>query len=178
MATSHYPGARAVLPSNDLTRPAGKAASSQGEKLLITGQLLDRHCVPLQGVPIELWQANAYGNWQWASAEERVNAVSIFSGAGRTSTDNNGNFQFITVFPGAAKNTAPRVFVRAHLRDAPPFATALFFGDDARNASDRTFMRLSETARQAVTMRMQPWREGYLAQATLVVPASAAYRSY
>lgn len=179
LGTQHYPGARAITPSNDLTRAAGKATSSPGERLVLHGRLLDSQCLPLQGVAIELWQANAYGHWRVAAPDERVNSSVIFNGAGRTVTDGDGNFTFISVFPGSGKGVAPRLYVHVHRPDGrASFNTQLFFGEDWRNARDATYKRLNTAARQGVTMQMQPAEQGYSATHTIVLPIKARYRSY
>jgi len=180
VAASNYPGARNIVPSNDLTMPAGKAVAATGQKLVVQGRLLDKACIPLQGVVVEMWQANPYGAWRLASAEDRANPNPVFSGAGRTVTDNEGNFHFITLFPGSGKNQAPKLYFR--VVGASAFSTTFFFENEDRNAQDAQFKRLKPDAQQAVILRMQPisadTQAGYMGIAQIVLPTKARYRSY
>lgn len=174
----NYPGAAKIVPSNDLTRAAGKgAALTDGEPLLLQGQVLDKSCMPVAGMLVEIWQTNPYGAWRLPTDADRVSATPVFNGAGRTYTDENGRFTFRTLFPGPVKGQAPRINICAYPPQAP-FSTILFFADDGRNAADPLFKRLKPEAQQQVTLGMQQGQNGFVAQATLVLPVKASYQTY
>ena len=182
LATAHYPGARAIPPSNDLTRFNGKAVAAAGQQLHVQLRLRDARCVPIQGAVIELWQKDPHNNWRLAGEEDRVNPNPVFSGAGRAYTDNNGAAAFLTLFPAAAKGEAPRLYVRVKAPVMAVFDTVLYFGNDMRNASDSAYKRLSPTARQQVELRMEPLgggaEGGFRGSAEIILPGAARYRSY
>jgi len=180
-AAHNYPGARNIPTMNDLTRYSGKALSSDGQKVLVQGRVRDARCVPIQGAVVELWQRDSFGNWRLATREDQANPNPVFNGAGRTYTDNNGSFSFITVFPAGARNEAPHLHLRVVAPDMRPLTTALYFADDVRNEKDPTYKRLSATARQQVTLRMSPMRDpnaGLVGETEIILPGKAKYRGY
>jgi protocatechuate 3,4-dioxygenase beta subunit len=50
---------------------------------------------------IEIWQANAAGRYRHAKDQHPAPLDPNFSGAGRTLTDENGAYRFVTIKPGA-----------------------------------------------------------------------------
>lgn len=180
LATSNYPGPRAIPSGNNLLLPVGKSVPASGQSLTISGQLLDRACVPILGATIELWQANPYGKWTLASAADIATPYPSFAGAGRAVTDNNGEFTFTTAFPGPVGARAPNLNLKIFARDMPDFSTVLFFANDQRNAGDAQYRQLSASSRQAVTLaiRRDDQSNALTGNITLVLPAKAPYRTF
>jgi len=84
---------------NDLT--AHFAGAPLGERIIVAGRLLDEDG---QGVPnalVEVWQANAAGRYRHARDNHPAPLDPNFLGAGRTLTDEAGNYRFVTIKPGA-----------------------------------------------------------------------------
>lgn len=182
IGTYNYPGARNIAPVNDLTRAAGKSVAAPGERLVIKARVLDKRCVPVQGAIVELWQADPFGKYRLATRQDLANPNPVFNGAGRTYTDNNGMFSFITNFPAGVSGNAPRVNLRVAAPNMGAFTTVLFFENDARNAKDGVYRRLSADARRRVELRMQPLANdpnaGFAGVVDIVLPGTARYRSY
>jgi protocatechuate 3,4-dioxygenase beta subunit len=180
--TVAYPGVKAIPTSNDLTRYNGKAVSAQGQRLLIQLRLRDTRCVPIQGAIVELWQATPYGSIRVIGGSERANPNAVFSGAGRSYSDNNGGVQFITLFPAALKNQAPRIHIRVKAANMKPYETILYFENDVRNGSDAAYKRLSADARRRVELKMEPWagdpNAGFIGATEIILPGKIRYRSY
>lgn len=181
IATNDYPGARNIPPSNDLTRFNGKAVAADGQRLLVQLRLRDTRCVPIQDAVVEMWQLNPFGNYRILSAQDRVTPNAIFSGAGRSYTDNNGGVQFITLFPAAAKTHAPRIHIRVKATNMPVFDSVLYFESDVRNASDPSYKRMSADSRRRVELKMNPSvtdPNSFVGSAEIILPGKARYRSY
>lgn len=179
MAVQNYPGFANIPNGNNLMLPAGKAVEAEGQRVVIYGQLLDAHCVPVSDAQIELWQVDPFGKWMLATREDLVNPNPVFAGAGRTSTDNGGRFHFITLFPAAIKGRAPHYDIRVSVRDQKPFTTALYFADDGRNTADAQYSRVAAVSRQYLTMQVnEAGAAGLGAAATIVLPFSVPYRGY
>jgi protocatechuate 3,4-dioxygenase, beta subunit len=72
-----------------------------GERIIVTGRVLDEDGRPVVNTLIEVWQANSAGRyiheWDQHPAPLDLN----FSGAGRTMTDGDGRYCFVTIKPGA-----------------------------------------------------------------------------
>ena len=84
---------------NDLTIH-GKSAPL-GEKMVVTGRLLDEDGRPIRRSLVEIWQANASGRYAHPGDTHDAPLDPNFTGIGRTFTDDDGVYRFITVRPGA-----------------------------------------------------------------------------
>jgi protocatechuate 3,4-dioxygenase beta subunit len=84
---------------NDLTRQ--HAAEPQGQRIIVSGRLLDDGDRPVAGALVEVWQANAAGRYNHRIDDHPAPLDPHFTGAGRTVTDANGRYEFTTIRPGA-----------------------------------------------------------------------------
>ena len=83
---------------NDLTRQHGEMPI--GERITVSGRLLDTDGRPVRDSLVEIWQANAAGRYRhrWDTWPAPIDPN--FSGGGRTVTDRDGRYEFITIKPG------------------------------------------------------------------------------
>ncbi len=93
-------GSARVLGEHDDDLTAQHAEMPIGERIVVSGRILDTEGKPLRDTLVEVWQANAAGRylhkWDRWPAELDPN----FSGAGRTVTDDEGGYRFVTIKPG------------------------------------------------------------------------------
>jgi protocatechuate 3,4-dioxygenase beta subunit len=90
---------RVTAADSDLTgRHAGEPL---GERIIVTGRVLDSGGRPVPGTLIEIWQANASGRYAHAVDDHPAPLDANFDGAGRCMTDSAGRYRFITIKPGA-----------------------------------------------------------------------------
>lgn len=71
-----------------------------GERIVVSGRVLDENGRPVRNTPIEVWQANACGRYLHKRDQHDAPLDPNFSGRGFTLTDNNGGYIFITIKPG------------------------------------------------------------------------------
>jgi protocatechuate 3,4-dioxygenase beta subunit len=83
----------------DLTRQ--HSGEPLGERIVITGRVLDEGGRPVRRTLVEVWQANAAGRYLDPADEHPAPLDPNFSGAGRCLTDDRGVYRFVTVKPGA-----------------------------------------------------------------------------
>jgi protocatechuate 3,4-dioxygenase beta subunit len=72
-----------------------------GERIIVTGRVLDGLGKPIRNTLIEIWQANAAGRYVHKVDQHPAPLDPNFTGAGRCLTDADGNYRFVTVKPGA-----------------------------------------------------------------------------
>lgn len=84
---------------NDLT--VGHGGQPIGERILVSGRVLDENGRPVPHALIEIWQANAAGRYVHERDQHDAPLDPHFSGEGRVVTDADGRYQFKTVKPGA-----------------------------------------------------------------------------
>jgi protocatechuate 3,4-dioxygenase, beta subunit len=72
-----------------------------GERIIVTGRLLDEDGRAIPKALIEIWQANAAGRYRHEVDRHPAPLDPNFTGAGRTLTDAEGRYRFVTIKPGA-----------------------------------------------------------------------------
>ncbi len=85
---------------HDLTLQYG--GEPLGQRIIVHGRVVDEDGRTIPDTLVEVWQANASGRYHHAG-DERDSAPldPHFSGAGRTMTDADGRYRFVTIKPGA-----------------------------------------------------------------------------
>jgi protocatechuate 3,4-dioxygenase, beta subunit len=90
---------RAGAGDADLT--TGHAGEPLGERIIVTGRVLDSDGRPVPDALIEIWQANASGRYAHPVDNHPAPLDPNFTGAGRCLTDSLGRYRFVTIKPGA-----------------------------------------------------------------------------
>ncbi|MDF3418902.1 protocatechuate 3,4-dioxygenase subunit beta [Sulfitobacter sp. KE29] len=86
---------------NDLILNYAKTGDPIGERIIVHGRVLDENARPVPNTLVEIWQANAGGRYRHKKDSYLAPIDPNFGGCGRTLTDDNGNYVFRTVKPGA-----------------------------------------------------------------------------
>jgi protocatechuate 3,4-dioxygenase, beta subunit len=94
-----YPYGRIEAMDNDLT--VQHAGEPLGERIIVEGRVLDEDGRPIPNTLVEIWQANAAGRYTHRVDGHPAPLDPNFSGAGRTLTDSEGRYRFVTIKPGA-----------------------------------------------------------------------------
>jgi protocatechuate 3,4-dioxygenase beta subunit len=84
---------------HDLTRQ--HIGEPLGERIIVSGRVLDTNNRPLTNTLVEVWQANSAGRYAHDRDRHDAPLDPNFSGVGRTVTDAQGNYRFVTIKPGA-----------------------------------------------------------------------------
>lgn len=84
---------------SDLTRQ--HPGEPLGERITVSGRLLDSAGRPVRGQLIEVWQANAAGRYAHQRDQHPAPLDPNFTGVGRTLTRDDGSYRFTTIKPGA-----------------------------------------------------------------------------
>jgi protocatechuate 3,4-dioxygenase beta subunit len=84
---------------HDLTQQ--HADEPQGQRIIVHGRVLEDDGRPVRNTLIEVWQANAGGRYAHNLDQHSAPVDPNFSGAGRALTDDEGQYRFVTIKPGA-----------------------------------------------------------------------------
>ncbi len=84
---------------DDLTRQHD--GEPLGERIIVTGRVVDEDGRPIHAALVEVWQANAAGRYRHVVDQHAAPLDPNFSGAGRCLTNDEGRYRFVTVKPGA-----------------------------------------------------------------------------
>jgi protocatechuate 3,4-dioxygenase beta subunit len=82
----------------DLTRQ--HKGEPLGERIIVSGRVLDENGKPVPNVLVEIWQANAAGRYNHRVDQHDAPIDPNFTGAGRFLTDQQGRYRFMTIRPG------------------------------------------------------------------------------
>ena len=95
-------GADAVQPEDaDLTRVPGRDGEAIGQRIYVTGRVLEEEGRPVANALVEVWQANAAGRYFHKVDRHDAPLDPNFTGGGRCITDAHGEYRFTTIHPGA-----------------------------------------------------------------------------
>jgi len=76
-------------------------SAPQGQRIIVTGRVLDEAGKPVPNTVMEIWQANAAGRYIHSKDNWDAPIDFNFTGAGRVVTDAEGRYRFVTIRPGA-----------------------------------------------------------------------------
>ncbi|MDZ4718931.1 MAG: protocatechuate 3,4-dioxygenase subunit beta [Roseiflexaceae bacterium] len=186
------PGPRisAITPEDaDLTRNAGTGGEAIGQRIIVSGRVLDAQGHPIPHTLVEIWQANAAGRYihrrdQWPGPLDPH-----FLGIGRCHTDANGVYRFLTVRPGAYPwKNHPNAWRPAHIHFSlfgPNWGTRLitqmYFQDDPLFFQDPIFQSVPAEAGQRLIAsydheQTQPeWALGWRWDIVLAGPSATPF---
>jgi protocatechuate 3,4-dioxygenase beta subunit len=129
----------------DLTRQ--HSGEPLGERIIVSGRVMDEDGRAIPHTLVEVWQANAAGRYLHKVDQHNAPLDPSFTGCGHTLTDGEGRYRFVTIRPGAYPwGNHPNAWRPAHIHFSlfgPAFATRLvtqmFFPGDALLPFDPIF---------------------------------------
>lgn len=86
---------------SDLTLNGRKNGEPLGERMIVAGKVRDEFGRPVRNTLVEVWQANAAGRYVDLMDRHDAPLDPNFFGGGRCVTDDEGNYRFKTIRPGA-----------------------------------------------------------------------------
>lgn len=139
----------------DLTRNGRRNGEPLGERIVVTGRVLDENARPQPNTLIEIWQANAAGRYLHKVDQHDAPIDPNFFGGGRCITDSEGRYRFLSIKPGAYPwGNHPNAWRPNHIHFSlfgPAFATRLvtqmYFPGDPLLTLDPIFNGVPEAAR-------------------------------
>jgi protocatechuate 3,4-dioxygenase beta subunit len=102
-----------------------------GETVALTGFVLTRNCQPVANALVDLWHADAAGEYDNRG----------FRGRGHQFTDAQGRYRFVTIVPARYPGRTRHYHVKVQAANGPVLTTQLYFPEEAANARDPLFRR-------------------------------------
>jgi protocatechuate 3,4-dioxygenase, beta subunit len=165
-----------VLPHEaDLTLQ--HAGEPIGERIIVTGKVMDEDGRGVPDTLIEIWQANAGGRYVHEVDQHPAPLDPNFTGAGRTVTDAEGNYRLVTIKPGSYPwRNHHNAWRPAHIHFSlfgPSFlsriVTQMYFPGDPLFAFDPIYNGITDIAardrlvsRFSLDVTMPEWALGYV----------------
>ncbi len=144
---------------HDLTRQ--HAGEPIGQRIVVYGRVLDGDGRPIPDSLIEIWQANAGGRYRHTGDRWPSPLDPNFDGVGRTLTDADGRYEFVTIKPGAYPwRNHDNAWRPAHIHFSlfgrsftQRLVTQMYFPDDPLFDQDPVFNSVPEHARSRLISR-------------------------
>ncbi len=101
----------------------------KGTPVMLTGLVLTRDCRPIENALVDLWHADADGDYDNRG----------FRGRGHQFTDAQGRYRFLTIRPARYTGRTPHYHVKVQAANGPILTTQLYFPGDPGNRRDRIY---------------------------------------
>lgn len=105
--------------SNNLLKKAGQEVIISGDRIVIYGKVLDQNCLPISDAKVYIWQANGHGKYPYEPLRNiaknhliEIDKHTTFTGNGTATTNNKGEFVFLTLMPHSVHGLKPHINIR------------------------------------------------------------------
>lgn len=139
----------------DLTRVKGRKGRAKGEVIRVKGKVCDQHGQPVPKAQVEIWQANTNGRYAHERDQNPAALDPDFQGWGIVETDDQGQYRFLTIKPGAYPAAEgwmrpPHIHFKVTLRGYHELTTQLYFAGEKLNAKDAILLDTPKQARPSL----------------------------
>jgi protocatechuate 3,4-dioxygenase beta subunit len=107
---------------------------NSGTRLLLTGSVLTTSCQPVGRALVDVWQADASGQYDNQTYRLR----------GHVFTDSQGRYRLDTILPGLYPGRTRHIHVKVQAPNGPILTTQLYFPGEAANARDGIYRQECE----------------------------------
>ena len=127
--------------TNNLRRKTGSDEFAKGERITITGRVVDENCIPVTNVIVHMWQKNANGVYEYEDGNWDKKDPNFY-GSGTAVTNNLGEYSFFTILPKGSKTQSSHTNLRVSHRDFLPMETKVFFKEHLGKGKNKATMKL------------------------------------
>jgi len=135
-----------------------------GEHVTVQGRIVDGTGEPVVDALLEVWQANSFGKYAHPEDVQDMPLEPGFKGFGRIPTNDQGEFRFTTIKPGAVPGRdgiqAPHLLISIFMRGLlKRLVTRMYFPDDDRNGRDEVLESIPNDRRTTIIAKKLSNRE-------------------
>lgn len=157
--TSHTVGPYYHIGLTWLNREDMTVAETLGQRVAITGQVVDGNGEFVNDAMLEVWQANAAGKYAHPEDDQAKPLDPHFDGFGRVPVDAEGRFRFTTIRPGTVPGLggttqAPHLVVLVFARGlVKHLMTRIYFDGEQANETDPLLASVPEERRATLVAK-------------------------
>ena len=141
---------------NDLLLNFNNGGLPIGERIIVSGRVMDQYGKPVPHTLVEMWQANAGGRYRHKNDSWPAPLDPHFNGVARCLTDKQGHYEFTTIKPGAYPwGNHHNAWRPAHIHFSlfgqaftQRLVTQMYFPDDPFFFQDPIYNSVPEAARE------------------------------
>jgi protocatechuate 3,4-dioxygenase beta subunit len=90
----------------------------------------DKHCKPIEGAVVDIWQCDSEGHYSDFKQENTINQTWL---RGYQKTDKNGECHFISIFPGWYTGRITHLHLKVYINNTNVLTTNCFFPKEIEN---------------------------------------------
>lgn len=147
---------QAMLKPNDADLTRRSSGEPLGQRIVVSGRVIDEDGKPVRNSLIEVWQCNAAGRYYHAKDQHDAPLDPHFFGYGKMLTDEQGEYRFVSIKPGAYPwRNHPNAWRPAHIHFslfgnayAQRLITQMYFPDDPLFPYDPIYNSVPAEARR------------------------------
>jgi protocatechuate 3,4-dioxygenase beta subunit len=153
-----YPLTYPADADNDLVHVAGHAEAAKGTPTRVAGRILDLAGRPVAGARVEIWQCDANGRYHNVRDGDLGRPRDDnFQGFGRTATDAEGGYRFLTIRPVAYAGRTPHIHFVVAAPGRRRFVTQMYVAGEPLNERDPVLRDVrNPAARGRIVMPLRP----------------------
>jgi protocatechuate 3,4-dioxygenase alpha subunit len=146
----------------DARRSILAAPGTPGQRIRITGSVIDGEGRGVPDAMVEIWQADSRGRYRGHGPVDQEDGDPMFLGFGRTGTNEQGVYGFDTIKPGpvafdAGRAQAPHVSVAVFGRGLlNHLFTRIYFADEPSTGADPLLALVPPARRQTLIAACDP----------------------
>ena len=147
----------------DLTQVKGRTERAAGDIIYVSGRVLDEACRPIEGAPVDIWQANTWGRYDHEQDAGNPRALDPnFQSWAELVTDAEGRYSFKTIKPGSYPVDdqgwirPPHIHFKVSRRGYQELITQMYFAGEPLNEPDQIRKALAPEEREHVTVEFRP----------------------
>ncbi len=145
-----------ILRANDADLTSHGSGEPLGQRIVVSGRVLDEDGKPVRNSLVEVWQCNAAGRYFHAKDQHHAPLDPNFQGYGKMLTDDQGRYRFVSIRPGAYPwRNHPNAWRPAHIHFslfgnayAQRLITQMYFPGDPLLPIDPIWNGVPEGARE------------------------------
>lgn len=126
----------------NLLKAGDGTAVPAGVPLELSGVVVDKQGAAQPGLTVEIWQADSQGLYDHPRAPDTGKFDRAFQGYGRTTTDDDGIYRFLTLAPTPYTGRPPHIHVKIRRDGEELLTTQLYIRDHPDNGRDGIFAGL------------------------------------
>jgi protocatechuate 3,4-dioxygenase beta subunit len=163
----------------DLTLIQGHSAHAEGQRIHLSGQVLDNQHQPIPDALVDIWQANRHGRYHHEQDPNPAPLDPNFQGWGQIKTDSQGYYRCITIVPGAYPVNGnwwrpPHIHFKVSKRGYHELTTQMYFAGHPLNTKDHLLLEIPESERHKLIVSFSKGTsdqesEAYYGQFDLIV---------
>jgi len=147
----------ALVGPKDLDLTSHGRSAPLGEKIIVSGRVVDEDGRPVRRSLLEVWQCNAAGRYWHPKDQHDAPLDPNFHGVGRMFTDDDGRYRFVTIKPGPYPwGNHDKAWRPAHIHFslfgnvmAQRLVTQMYFANDPLFAFDPIYQSIPDDAARA-----------------------------